>query len=156
MLGVSVISVFDAVAFLACTHRVSSMHAMFLPIVDFGPAFEDIILQFPTLTYLDVGFTPPRENINKVFSFIDQPNMLSALRTLKFALRNCDLVEDGQCIGERFVQMALLQKHSSLRIFNGSLHITEDKKLSYTPFLSATDKASLEELKVEGMLIMVR
>ncbi|PBK90902.1 hypothetical protein ARMGADRAFT_1166574 [Armillaria gallica] len=132
-------------------------HATFLPIVDFGPAFEDIILQCPTLAYLDVGFTPPRENIDEVFSFINRPNILPALQTLKIAFRNCDLVEDGQCIGERFVQTALSRKHSSLRIFEGSVHLKADiKKLPYTPILSATDKASLEELKAEGMSIKVR
>ncbi|KAK0237403.1 hypothetical protein EDD85DRAFT_830049 [Armillaria nabsnona] len=132
-------------------------HATFLPIVVFGPAFEDIILQCSTLTYLDVGFTPPRENIDEVFSFINRPNMLSALRTLKIAFSNCGLVEDGPCIGERFVQTALSRKHSSLRIFEGSVHLKADiQGPPYRPILSATDKASLEELKAEGMSITVR
>ncbi|PBK90903.1 hypothetical protein ARMGADRAFT_1014193 [Armillaria gallica] len=131
-------------------------HATLLPIVDFGPAFEDVISQCPALTYLDIGFTPSRENIDKVFSFINRPNILPALQTLKIAFRNCTLAEHGRCIGERFVQTALSRKHSSLRIFKGSVHITADKKLPYTPFLSATDKASLEELKAEGMSITVR
>ncbi|KAK0237413.1 hypothetical protein EDD85DRAFT_1022737 [Armillaria nabsnona] len=131
-------------------------HATLLPIVDFGPAFEDVILQCPALTYLDIGFTPLRENIDEVFSFINRPNMLPALRTLKIAFRNCTLAEHGRCIGERFVQTALSRKHSSLKIFKGSVHFTADKKLPYTPILSATDKASLEELKAEGMSITVR
>ncbi|KAK0237411.1 hypothetical protein EDD85DRAFT_542474 [Armillaria nabsnona] len=132
-------------------------HATFLPAVDFGPVFEDILSQCPTLTYLNVGFTPPRENIDKVFSFINRPNMLSALRTLKIAFSNCDLVEDGPRIGERFVQTALSRKRSSLRIFEVSVHLKTDKnKLPYTPILSAMDKASLEELKAEGMSITVR
>ncbi|KAK0430396.1 hypothetical protein EV421DRAFT_307437 [Armillaria borealis] len=130
-------------------------HATFLPIVDFGPAFEDVISQCPTLTYLDVGFTSPRENIEEVFSFINRPNMLPALWTLKIAFSNCNLAEDGPCIGERFAQTAFSRKHSSLRIFEGSVHIKADKKPPYTPILSATDKASLEELKAEGMSITV-
>ncbi|PBK90888.1 hypothetical protein ARMGADRAFT_1014189 [Armillaria gallica] len=132
-------------------------HATLLPIVDFGSAFEDVILQCPTLTYLDIGFTPPRENIDEVFSFINRPNMLPALRTLKIVFKNCTLAKHGRYIGERFVQTALSRKHSSLRIFEGSVHLEADiEKLPYTPVLSATDKASLEELKAEGMSITVR
>ncbi|KAK0237417.1 hypothetical protein EDD85DRAFT_542536 [Armillaria nabsnona] len=132
-------------------------HATLLPIVVFGSAFEDVISQCPTLTYLDIGFTPPRENIDEVFSFINRPNMLPALRTLKIAFRNCNLARDGRCIGERFVQTALSRKHSSLRIFEGSVHLKADiKQLPYIPFLSVTDKASLEELKAEGMSITLR
>ncbi len=94
-------------------------HATFLPIVDFGPAFEDVISQCPTLKYLDVGFTPPRENINEVFSFINQQNMLPALQTLKIAFSSCNLAEDDRCIGEWFAEMAMSRKHCSLRVFEG-------------------------------------
>ncbi|KAK0193167.1 hypothetical protein F5146DRAFT_1043222 [Armillaria mellea] len=131
-------------------------HATFLPIVDFGPAFEDVISQCHALTYLDVGFTPPRENIDIVFSFINQKDILPALRTLKIAFYNCDISEDGPYIGEWFVETAWSRKHSSLRIFEGLVHIWADRNLPYTPILSATDKASLGELKAEGMSIMVR
>ncbi len=132
-------------------------HATLLPIVVFGPVFEDVISQCPTLMYLDVGFTPPRENIDNVFSFINRPSMLPALRTLKIAFRSCTLAKHGRCIGERFVQTALSLKHSSLRIFEASVHLEADiQRLPYTPILSAADKASLEELKAEGMSITVR
>ncbi len=131
-------------------------HATFLSIVDFGPAFKDVISKCPTLTYLDVGFTPPRENIDEVFSFINQRSTLPALRTLKIAFSNYNLAEDGRCIGERFVQTATSRKHSSLRVFEGSMHIEADEELPYATILSDTDKASLEELKAEGMSITVR
>ncbi|KAK0193170.1 hypothetical protein F5146DRAFT_1192693 [Armillaria mellea] len=131
-------------------------HATFLPIVDFGPAFEDVISQCYALTYLDVGFIPPRENIDMVFSFINQKDILPALRTLKIAFYNCDISEDGPYIGERFVETALSRKHSHLRIFEGLVHIWADENLRYTPILSATDKVSLGELQAEGMSIMVR
>ncbi|PBK90898.1 hypothetical protein ARMGADRAFT_1031995 [Armillaria gallica] len=131
-------------------------HATFLLIVDFGPAFEDVISLCPTLKYLDVGFTPLRENIDEVFLFINQQNMLPALQTLKIAFRNCNVVEAGQYIREWFVQMAMSQKHSSLRIFEGSMHIKANEELPYATILNATNNESLEELKAEGMSIMVR
>ncbi|KAK0435301.1 hypothetical protein EV421DRAFT_1908774 [Armillaria borealis] len=131
-------------------------HASFLPIVEFGPAFEDVISQCPTLTYLDVGFTPPRENIDQVFLFLNQRNMLPALRMLKIAFSNCNLAEDGICIGERFVETAMSRKHRGLRVFEGSVHIKADEELPYATILSATDKRSLEGLKAEGMSITVR
>lgn len=52
--------------------------------------------------------------------------------------------------------MAMSQKHSSLRVFEGSVHIRADEELPYATILSATNKESLEELKVEGMSITVR
>ncbi|KAK0220631.1 hypothetical protein IW262DRAFT_1297684 [Armillaria fumosa] len=114
-----------------------------------GPAFQDVISQCPTLTHLVVGFTPPRETIDEVFSFINRPNMLPALRTLKIAFCKCTISEDGPYIGEWFIKTALSQKHSSLRVFEGSVRTKADEKLLYTSILSATDKVSLEELKAE-------
>ncbi|KAK0237400.1 hypothetical protein EDD85DRAFT_830040 [Armillaria nabsnona] len=131
-------------------------HATFLPIVDFGPAFEDVIFQCPALTYLDVGFTPLRENIDKVFSFINQQNMLPALRTLKIAFSNCNILEDGPYIGERFVETGMSRKHGGLRVFEGSVHIKADEEHPYATILRPADKESLEELKAEGMFITVR
>ncbi|PBK90884.1 hypothetical protein ARMGADRAFT_281897 [Armillaria gallica] len=117
-------------------------HATFLPIVAFGPAFEDVISQCSTLTYLHVGFTPPRENIDKVFSFINQQNILPALRTLKIAFSNCNILEDGPYIGERSVETCMSRKHGSLRFFEGSVHIKADEEQPYATILRPADKES--------------
>ncbi|PBK60736.1 hypothetical protein ARMSODRAFT_1026318 [Armillaria solidipes] len=129
-------------------------HATFLPIVEFGPAFEHVIALCPTLTSLDVGFIPPRENIGQVFSFMNQRTVLPALRILKITFRDCNLSEDGLCIGERLVKTALVRR-DSLKVFEVSLYIKADEQVPHTAILGTTDKASLEILKAEGMSITV-
>ncbi|KAK0435303.1 hypothetical protein EV421DRAFT_2039228 [Armillaria borealis] len=129
-------------------------HATFLPIVEFGPAFEHVIALCSTLTSLDVGFIPPRENIGQVFSFMNQRTVLPALRILKITFRDCNLSEDGPCIGERLVKTALVRR-DSLKVFEVSLYIKADERVPHTAILGTTDKASLENLKAEGMSITV-
>ncbi|SJK99168.1 uncharacterized protein ARMOST_02456 [Armillaria ostoyae] len=140
---------------LSSSGRPRLTHATFLPIVEFGPAFEHVIALCPTLTSLDVGFIPPRENIGQVFSFMNQRTVLPALRILKITFRDCNLSEDGPFIGERLVETAMIRRNS-LTVFETSLYIKADEKVPYTTILGVTDKASLENLKAEGMSIMVR
>ncbi|KAK0472235.1 hypothetical protein IW261DRAFT_1508607 [Armillaria novae-zelandiae] len=130
-------------------------HATFLPIVNFGPAFQDVISHCTTLTYLDVGFTPPRENIDDIFLFINRPSILPSLRTLKITFSNCNISEDSPYIGGRFVETVLSRK-DCLRVFEGSVYIKADEALPYTPILSPADREYLEELKAEGISITVR
>ncbi|KAK0237394.1 hypothetical protein EDD85DRAFT_830026 [Armillaria nabsnona] len=125
-------------------------YATFSPIVKFGPAFRKVITLCPTLTYLDVGFIPPREDIDGVFSFLNQENILPALRTLKLNFRICNLSEDCPCIGKRFTETAI-KRRKTLRVIMLSLYIIADEEIPDTALLGATDQATLEILKAEGM-----
>ncbi|KAK0435317.1 hypothetical protein EV421DRAFT_1987444 [Armillaria borealis] len=130
-------------------------HATFLPIVEFGPAFQEVIVLCSNLTYLNVGFIPPRENIDRVFSFMNQQNVLPALQTLKITFRGCNLSDDGLCIGQRLVETALVRR-DSLRVFETSVHVGEYQNPPPTNIISAMGKALLERFKAEGMSITVR
>ncbi|KAK0444653.1 uncharacterized protein EV420DRAFT_1484617 [Desarmillaria tabescens] len=128
-------------------------HATFVPLVQFGPAFKDVIALWPTLMYLDVGFVPPIENIDLVFSFMIQRIVIPALRSLRITFRVCNIWEGSPRIGEQLVEVAMMRRNS-LRVFEASVYV--EKSQGGTAILSSADKASLEALKANGMSIKVR
>ncbi|PBK90877.1 hypothetical protein ARMGADRAFT_1082130 [Armillaria gallica] len=130
-------------------------YATFSPIVKFGPVFRKVITLCPTLTYLDVGFIPPREDIDGAFSFLNQENILPALRTLKLNFRISNLSEDCPCIGKRFTETAI-KRSKTLRVIMLSLYMIADEEIPDTALLGATDQATLENLKAEGMSVTFR
>ncbi|KAK0472248.1 hypothetical protein IW261DRAFT_1424470 [Armillaria novae-zelandiae] len=120
-----------------------------LPANSLTTANRPAISQCTTLTLLDVGFTPPRENLDKVVLFINGPNILHGLPIVTFRKTTHTLP------GGSTVETALSGKNR-LRVLERSVDLEADKERPCTTILTPTDREYLEELKAEGMSITVR